>query len=569
MKNTGEPAAHQLSRRDFLKNAGFMTAGAMTTGAVAGLIGCSAAPESTSSYLPNTWDYEADIVVVGYGGAGASAAITATTEGLGEVLVLEAAPLGSEGGNTRVSGNLMFIPDNAEDAIKYQTALNGPYIVEPDLMKAWASEIVKNVEWVESLGGDMQEMPLFSPEFPEFEGSETVKTYCVDGQFNKPSLWTVLKAQEESLGISVLYETRASRLIYDQEIGEVFGVVADQNGKDTFIKARKGVVLSCGGFENNPEMLQTYYHIGVSEVHPLGTPYNRGDGFKLIAPLGAQLWHMNNTAGTGYGVLSGGYDVRNVSGPRFKQKDYIYVGADAKRFMFEEKGDLARHGKLYEGGCWVTMSTPTPAWIIFGTSSFNDDCVVSIAGTDSALYANANSLHVADSNQGFLEAGIIFSGDTVEELASKIKLSPETLASTVETYNTFVRTGKDEEFGRGEDVYDTFNMEMNVAQSGQTQLEGLSVVIPAFPLEPISGPPYYAIQIVPRILNTQGGPKRSANGGIVNVEGNQILRLYAAGEFGCEYSYQYNGGGNVSEAISSGRIAVRSIGSLAPWDETT
>jgi predicted oxidoreductase len=93
----------------------------------------------------------------------------------------------------------------------------------------------------------------------------------------------------------------------------------------------------------------------------------------------------------------------------------------------------------------------------------------------------------------------------------------------------------------------------------------LTVVIDAFELQELK-PPYYAIQMWPLIINTQGGPRRGVGGEVLDVEGNPIPRLYEAGELGCVYSYMYNGGGNVSEALSSGRLAARNIAALEPWE---
>ena len=89
--------------------------------------------------------------------------------------------------------------------------------------------------------------------------------------------------------------------------------------------------------------------------------------------------------------------------------------------------------------------------------------------------------------------------------------------------------------------------------------------IETFELPAIEGP-FYGLRLYQGMMNTQGGPKRAANGQIVDINENPIPRLFGAGEFGVIYSYNYNGGGNVGEAISSGRLAARSIAALEPWD---
>ena len=551
----------KISRRSFLGSAAALGVGA----AAFGLAGCSSdAKEAQPAWMPAQWDYETDIAVVGFGGAGGAAAATICSEELGEVLVLEAAPEGSEGGNTRVSGNLMFIPEDAEKAVKYQSALNAEYVVEDELIHAWAEAIIENLEWVESLGGDMQQSKLFSPEFPELEGSDACRTFCVDGKFSEPLLWQVLKDKEQEYGYPVLYETRAQELVFNPETKEVLGVKAvDSSGGEVLIKARKGVILSCGGFENNPEMMQTYCEVGRYSVLPLGTPYNRGDGFSMIAPLGAKLWHMNNMAGNGLDyVRSCGYDSVSISKLKPSLKSFIYVAGDGKRFMYEEKHGLNRHGKIQEHGVWISIPTPNPSWCIFDQKNFDANCIVNISPSAGG-YANHNELYVAEDNEGFLEKGIIFKGDTVEELAEKISVNPADLAKTINDYNAYCANGKDEEYGRGEEVHDSFNMDKNVSQS-VAEDEG-SVAVEAFDLVALEGP-FYAIELSPKILNTQGGPKRSAKGEVLDVNENPIPRLYAAGEFGTIYGYMYNGGGNVSEAIATGRLAARSVSALDSWD---
>lgn len=92
-----------------------------------------------------------------------------------------------------------------------------------------------------------------------------------------------------------------------------------------------------------------------------------------------------------------------------------------------------------------------------------------------------------------------------------------------------------------------------------------SLAIQAFPLEKIEGP-FYGIQIALGILNSQGGAKRNGQSQVLDLEGNPIPRLYSAGEFGSIYAYMYNGGGNISEAVSTGRIAGQGAAALDSWD---
>ena len=108
------------------------------------------------------------------------------------MLVLEFAPEEESGGNTRVSGQLMFIPDTPEDAIKYQVNLNGPYAVDEALLAAWAENLCENLEWFDNLGADLQEATSCNPEFPDIEGSEGCRTYLHEGVTGKQHLWEFL-----------------------------------------------------------------------------------------------------------------------------------------------------------------------------------------------------------------------------------------------------------------------------------------------------------------------------------------------------------------------------------------
>lgn len=299
-----ESTENTFSRRSFVKGAALTGAaglGAMMLG------GCSSS--STASYLPAKWDAEADIVAIGYGAAGAATAITASMEGLGSCIVLEVAPEGEEGGNSRVCGQNMLIPQDAASAIEYQKNLNSVYTLSEDaneeqaLYEAWANELVKNKEWLEELGAKVTATNMNSHEFPEVPGNENGATcYLIDNGVGNEALWNVLKEQEEELGLDVRYGTRALHIVRNPETNEALGVEADQDGTTVYIKANKGVVLSCGGFENDPVLRKTFAPSANYWDTIFGTPYNRGDGFRLVAPFGADIWHTNNF--TGLGVCS-------------------------------------------------------------------------------------------------------------------------------------------------------------------------------------------------------------------------------------------------------------------------
>ncbi len=128
--------------------------------------------------VPNNWDLEADVVVVAFGAAGVATAVTAHELGA-EVVILEKAPEGQEGGNTRVAGQGYLNTSSVEDAIAYLTALCGPNAVPEAMVRVWAEEMCKNNAWLTSLGGDPQEHqhPPVGIEFPDLPGSGCVHKF--------------------------------------------------------------------------------------------------------------------------------------------------------------------------------------------------------------------------------------------------------------------------------------------------------------------------------------------------------------------------------------------------------
>lgn len=533
-----------------------ITRRSMVTGAgiaAVAMAASSVAVADEASWEP-VWDAAADIVVIGAGGAGLGAGITACDEGLGSVIVLEAAPEELSGGNTRVSGQLLFIPNTPAEAVKYQTNLNGPYKVDEELIQAWADNICENLPWFEHLGGNLKEATSCNPEFADVEGSEGCHTYLHDGITGQQHLWQFLMDCAEDFDLEFCYDTRVVDLVRNPATGEVAGV---KSADGRAFRANKGVILACGGWENDPALMDTYYTCGYPDMAPAGTPYNVGDGLRMAQAAGADLWHMNN-----FSLANLAAKVSNsspcVSFPRWASKAYIYVGPNSKRYCYEETTSLNKHGKRLLDGVYVSQHVPMPLYAILGSDAFEAG---PIFPQYPYLWADLVGPKDATDNQGYVDAGLIVKADTIAELAQKIGLNPDKLQETVDRYNAFCANGKDEDFGRGEDYYGNFTGMVNAGAASSAEE---TVVIQGFDLAPLN-PPFYAFRQYISILNSQGGPKRSAKGEVLDTKGQPIPRLFAAGELGCVYAYQYNGGGNVSEAISSGRLAARSCGALEPW----
>ena len=174
---------------------------------------------------PEKWDKEADVVVVGFGGAGAAAAITAHDLGA-KVLMLEKAPEGEEGGNTRIAGQGYLQIYDVDKAITYLNALCGRYPVPQTMVRAWAEEVRRNNDWVTSIGGDPQEHQ-HQPEgieFPELPGADCAHKFHNGDILGYSNTWKFFESAVKRRPIEILYESPGRELIQDGITKEILGV---------------------------------------------------------------------------------------------------------------------------------------------------------------------------------------------------------------------------------------------------------------------------------------------------------------------------------------------------------
>ncbi|MDO8672534.1 MAG: FAD-binding protein, partial [Dehalococcoidia bacterium] len=204
------------------------------------------------------WSSNADVVIVGLGGAGAVAAITAHDLGA-QVLVIEKQPQNAHHSNTALSGGVFINVADVKKATAYMESLcrstdGGPPWAGPKVIDVWASYSAENFKLVESLGGKARHLGS-GGEHRQFIGWEAIELYRYAG--SGLAMQNFLASQVRSWGIQVLYGARVRRLLTSLA-GEVEGVRVDleQEGerKAVDIRAHRAVILTCGGFEFNEEM---------------------------------------------------------------------------------------------------------------------------------------------------------------------------------------------------------------------------------------------------------------------------------------------------------------------------
>jgi succinate dehydrogenase/fumarate reductase flavoprotein subunit len=487
--------------------------------------------------MPEAWDFDADVVVVGFGAAGVAASVTAHDLGAKTVL-LEKAPEGEHGGNTRVAGQGYLNTSSAVEAAEYLNALCGSFTVPAEMVTAWADEMGRNNEWLAGLGGDPQEHqhPPVGIEFPDLPGSGSVHKFHDGPTYGYSYTWQRFESLVNKRPIPVFYDTPGRALIQDRATGAVIGVMAERDGKPFAVKARKGVVLTCGGFENNQEMIRNYLP-GIPYCYTSGSPYNEGDGVSMAMAVGADLWHMNNYAGPSMALkvpeVRTSFSMQALHYSKVVPGGMIVVGPDGRRFCDEKF--KTRHGKVPMNGKWMPLPVPCPMFLIC-------DHPMVAAGPLYDAHPSHGWTQIIEryewsaDNSAEVAKGWITRADSIAALAGAIGVAPAALEDSVARWNRQCEAGQDADFGR------------------------------KLMLAPIAEGPFYAVELSPSMLNTQGGPRRNEKGQIVRPDGSPIPRLYSAGELGSIYSYLYQGTGNIGECLAFGRISGRNAAAEARWE---
>jgi succinate dehydrogenase/fumarate reductase flavoprotein subunit len=519
----------EVNRRTFLKGA---VAG---LGAI-GLAGFSAAEAKTiNPHQVPTWDYTAGVVVVGYGAAGGCAAVAARDAGA-KVIVLEKMPMA--GGNSAVCYGGMVIPASLPSAIEYYGRLSFG-TVDEDMLQGFAEAMVGVPALLKKLGAHIN-IGKRPPAFPTLLHSDIPAfRFAPTGKAG----FQFLSELVEKRDIKVMLKTSVKNLIQILETGEVAGVKAESDGKEIYIKAERGVVLACGGYENSPEMFAYYNYPGLRDfIFPSGTPGNTGDGLKLASAAGAYLWHTAalqwggfcaKTPSKQFGVAIG----MNI--PRSAKADnFILVNKYGHRFMDETKRLTHNKGTLevlhFDHG--RAEYPNVPAYLVFD-ETYRKSGPIERAAWGDVGYASVHKIYNwSDDNGAEIEKGWIVKADTFADLAGRIRIDPEGLTETTGKFNSYCATGKDLGFGRS-----------------------------AGAIAPIVKPPYYALEVGLSLVNTQGGPKHNRYGQVLDPDDKPIPRLYAAGELGSFFGFLYQEGSNYPEAWAFGFIAGRRAASEKPF----
>ena len=479
-----------------------------------------------SNNSPDQWD----LIVVGHGIAGLSAAVSATEAG-GRVLLLERAPHGDHGGNTRWTDALMRLKSEeaVADDFEEHFAMNAGHhldplvtadlardfddqprilrtlgITDPDVIAEFADAVPQTIAWLKGQGVVFDFQPTY------FITSCTPRMGPTGGGL---ALVEALTDAANRLGVEIRYETAAHRLDQIQADGFEVTTIGPSALKET-IRGRS-VMLACGGFEGNPAMLAQYLGPTAKYLRPVarGGYYNKGEGIRMGLDLGAA------TAGDFSAIHAEPLDPRSGrEEPIVLVFNYgMLVNRDGRRFVDEAPATV---DATYESITRIIQTQPGGiAWAVF----------------DRRIEDVPNWRVSVRSDQAPIEAR------TIEELAEICGINPEGLADEAAAFNAACP----EDTG-----FDPLQLDgLRARPTGQPQKSNWS--------RPIAEPPYFAFPIITGNCFTFGGLRCDTKARVINIQGDPIPGLYAAGETMGLYHGTYTGATSVLRGAVFGRIGGR------------
>ncbi|WP_342363939.1 FAD-dependent oxidoreductase [Terrarubrum flagellatum] len=449
-----------------------------------------------------------DVIVVGAGGAGLAAASAAADAGA-RILAIDAAP--KVGGSTALSGGVFYaagtsvqrsagVVDTPDDQFRYYMNAN-QHKLAPAIVRRLCDEGADTLEWLISLGVRFPESNLY------VSGVDGVRRgHRAEG--HGAEIAAALEGSLSGKSVDIATSTRVRDLIID-DAGRASGVRID--GQDVSAGA---VVIASGGFGANPRLLAELYPDATR--HPdlawyIGSSFCRGDGLEMARAVGADVAAVNK----GLLLLTPGF-ARELE--TYLPGWVVHVNHEGRRFINESTEYSVLASVLKEqtaGECFAifdeksraaSRSTPAPNW-------------------------------AADRLAHFIETGHIARADTLAELADKIGVREETLATTIETYNAGCDRGRDECFFKKPEL-----------------------------LQPVRTPPFHAARIRPAIICWTGtGLRIDREARVLTKADRPIAGLFAAGEAtGGAFGECYAGGGaSIANAIIFGRAAGRNAAAFA------
>ena len=486
---------------------------------------------------------DADVVIIGAGGGGLSAALEAVEQGASHVIVLEmtaktGGALNYTSGSMSAAGTIIQKEEGIEDSVESYIAdimKNGSdFGGQPslELVTLYANQAADVFDWLYenglkdntySVDRATGNRAAFAPEHALYSVQRTYKPSPDDKTKYKSAahevLDTMVSADER---ITVLTNTKATELVANDK-GQVLTVVAEGPDGEVTYTAGKAVIVCTGGYSANGKLMAQYVPYGEDYLAG-GAPGSDGNGLLLMQKVGAAL---NGASMSAIPTFPMG----------LQSKDNPKTGSIANTYAFKTGGIVVnQEGKRF---CNETESNPAVREVALEEQPgavqydiFTDKIIEDLRAANGAYFYDA---YFAEEGQP--GAHVKVTAGSIEELAEKIGVPAENLAATVEAYNAAVEAGGTDEFGR---LYDGTKTAYNIA------------------VNKIEGDTYYAVPLHALCVMTLGGITANENMQVLDENGTPIPGLYAAGEVvGGIWGKFVSGGTGVMGPIVFGKIAAR------------
>ena len=505
-----------------------------------------------------SFDEEFDVVVAGYGYAGALAALEAARAGA-KVLLIEKTSV--PGGISICSYGAVRSAKNRDKALTYLMATCGERTSD-DVVRALANgmsgveqyvrELARTngsvIETTEEYGKTGANYPMDGWDtfyhttvvsVPGFNAS-AVYPWAV-GAVGGPMMFKIIDDNLTKVRVQIRLKSEALRLITSGTESEVIGVTVRSGNTISRIRARGGVILACGGFEGDRFMQEQFWE--GKPILPVAARNNTGDGIRMSQDVGAAIWHMWHFHGA-YGFRhsdpSYPYALRVKRLPDWipgrehtaqVKMAWVLLDKSGQRFMSEYQPYTqdTSHRPMHHFNPVKQEYPRIPAYLIFDENGRKLYPIGRPTSNDEGLRYDWS-----EDNLKEVELGILKRAQTLAGLAENLGVDAAEMQASVKRWNDLCRAGKDADFAR-----------------------------PAGTMAPIDTPPYYGAPAYPVCSNTQGGPVHDGEQRVIDVYGNPIPGLYSAGEMGSAFGHLYLSGGNIAECFVNGPIAGRNAAAAA------
>lgn len=513
-----------------------------------------------------------DFVVVGSGGGSMCAALLMREAGK-SVVILEKSSL--VGGTTAISGGVMWIPNNrfmqsagiadsVEDAVRYLDAIAGDFGelagTTPARRRVYVEQASQMLEFLIAQGIQLRRIPSW-PDYYQAPGESVPGRTVVSELFDlnrlgewktklRPGFLPLPAHLDEAMQLPLLKRSGAAkktmlriigRLLADKlkgrqrvsagqglqaqmlhaalksgvdiriespvcelivQDGRVVGVKTRKDGVEWRIGARLGVLINAGGFARNQQMLDRYIP-GTSADWTHVIAEDTGDMIQEGQRIGAAIAQMSERIGMPVAFPPGRAGTMATMGNDVAKPHCITVDQTGERYMNEAGSSVEYCRAMLERH----RHTPAvPSWMVFDSQYLN-------------TYMLAGSMPGPKKPKAWFEQNFLRKADTLEGLAAACGMDADKLRATVERFNGFARAGRDEDFHRGEHVYEQWQGDPLRAPPSSA----------AASLGPLEKPPFYALQIFPGDVSTYGGLVTDVHARVLREDGSVIEGLYATG----------------------------------------